>query len=323
MNKSKKINCKLCKSLFEKEKIVISDWFNSSKTHSYLLCSNCKSLEIENNINNQDYNDSAQNFAREKGSFLINLIKSTISYTHKINFNKIIKSSKKNRKNGKLLEIGCGRGNLLKLAEKEGWIVTGIEPQKNKFAEAKNNINGKIYNSTFENINFDQKFDIIVLWHVFEHLENLDSLFLNIKEILAEDGEIFISVPNIKSFQYRLFSRDWFHLCSPAHNYQFSKEGLFSFVKKFDMIGYKVNHFDIIVSMTGWFFSFQNLFIKPNNYFWHFIQKTTDLGNNNKIINFVKIVIFTPIFVLLTFIGSLIELLFGSRANLSIIVKNN
>jgi len=316
-------NCKLCGSLFSSDTIEIPDWFNSSKKCFYFICPNCKSLELKKDIENIDYEDSPQNFARKKDSKLVRVIKSTISYTHKINYNKIINASGKKKNKGQLLEIGCGRGHLLKLAEEEGWIVTGLEPQYSKYTEAKNNVNGEIYNSTLESVNFTYKYDVIILWHVFEHLENLGELLNKTKRILADDGVIIIGVPNISSLQYKIFSNNWFHLCAPAHNFQFSQKGILSLMNQSNMASYTAKHFDLIVSITGWFFSLQNLLIKPNNYYWHYLQKTATLEKNKKNINFVKFILTIPIIITFTVLGSLLDFLFGPRANLTIVVKHN
>ena len=63
----------------------------------------------------------------------------------------------------------------------------------------------------------DRKFDIVILWHVLEHLEHQEELLDVVTSHLDEDGMLIIAVPNFSSLQRRMFNKYWFHLDLPRH----------------------------------------------------------------------------------------------------------
>ena len=72
----------------------------------------------------------------------------------------------------------------------------------------------------------DRHFDIVILWHVLEHLEKHDELLDEITDHLAESGLLVIAVPNFSSLQQWIFSKYWFHLDLPRHLVHFDSDWL-------------------------------------------------------------------------------------------------
>lgn len=125
-----------------------------------------------------------------------------------------------------LLDIGCGTGDFLKKAKVNGWAVYGIEPNNNARtianAKADNRVAKTIRLSSFES----NYFDIITLWHVFEHLPDLNDQIKMIKKFLKSNGTLIVAVPNYKSFDARYYDKYWAAYDVPRHLWHFSKNSI-------------------------------------------------------------------------------------------------
>lgn len=103
-------------------------------------------------------------------------------------------------KGKKLLEIGTGAGQAINWFEESGFSVIGIEPDKKSVELINKRLKqGRVITGFAEEISLDEKFDIIWLSHVFEHLIRPDLFLEKCKENLNEDGIIFIEVPNCEN----------------------------------------------------------------------------------------------------------------------------
>ncbi len=114
-----------------------------------------------------------------------------------------------------VLDIGCGRGQLLAAFQAQGATVLGLERQEFPVHDLPGDTvrSGSISDPEYTN----QTFDIIILWHVFEHLEQQEQLLDVITDHLNLEGVLVIAVPNFASLQQRIFGKYWFHLDLPRH----------------------------------------------------------------------------------------------------------
>jgi 2-polyprenyl-3-methyl-5-hydroxy-6-metoxy-1,4-benzoquinol methylase len=129
---------------------------------------------------------------------------------------------------GALLDIGAGTGDFLVAAKKEGWKTTGIEPSLKAKTIAISK--GVDFVDNLTDLK-DQSFDIITMWHVLEHVPNLEEYLVALKRLLKPTGTILIAVPNFKSFDANYYGRFWAAYDVPRHIWHFSKvtiEKLFS-----------------------------------------------------------------------------------------------
>jgi 2-polyprenyl-3-methyl-5-hydroxy-6-metoxy-1,4-benzoquinol methylase len=124
---------------------------------------------------------------------------------------------------GKLLDIGAGTGDFLVVAKKDGWQTTGIEPN----AKAKSIAINKGVNFADNLSNLEShSFDVITMWHVLEHVPNLDEYILELKRLVKPTGTILIAVPNFKSFDANYYGRYWAAFDVPRHIWHFSKTAI-------------------------------------------------------------------------------------------------
>jgi 2-polyprenyl-3-methyl-5-hydroxy-6-metoxy-1,4-benzoquinol methylase len=114
-----------------------------------------------------------------------------------------------------VLDIGCGRGQLLTAFHAGGATVLGLERQEFPLHDLPGTTvrSGSLADPEYAGTTFD----IIILWHVLEHLELQAQLLDVITEHLNVDGLLIIAVPNFASLQQRLFGKYWFHLDLPRH----------------------------------------------------------------------------------------------------------
>ena len=127
---------------------------------------------------------------------------------------------------GNILDVGCGTGELLKYFREKGWKPTGIEPVDSAREFALENYKLNVYPENELNHFEDEKFDVITLWHVLEHVYNLNERLEQLKKILRPNGYLFIAVPNIESYDSIHYGKYWSALDVPRHLYHFSNKTL-------------------------------------------------------------------------------------------------
>ncbi|WP_100610491.1 class I SAM-dependent methyltransferase [Confluentibacter lentus] len=125
-----------------------------------------------------------------------------------------------------LLDVGCGTGDFLEVTKKNNWKVFGIEPN----IEARSIANKKTENTVFDVeqlYKFDaSSFDVITLWHVLEHLPNLEEQLLILKKLLRPNGVLIVAVPNHKSYDAQYYKEFWAAYDVPRHLWHFNKESI-------------------------------------------------------------------------------------------------
>ncbi|SHI86608.1 class I SAM-dependent methyltransferase [Flavobacterium haoranii] len=144
---------------------------------------------------------------------------------------------------GQLLDIGAGTGDFLVAAKNDGWQTLGIEPNKNAKTLAENK--GVNFADQLEVIS-DDSFDVITMWHVLEHVPNLEYQLKQLKRICKPGGIVIIAVPNYKSFDAQYYKEFWAAYDVPRHLWHFSKNGIQKLFaqKNFQLVKMKPMWFD-------------------------------------------------------------------------------
>lgn len=137
---------------------------------------------------------------------------------------KLINSFSSEEKN--LLDVGCGTGDFLQIAQQNNWTVSGIEPNDKAREIANTKTNNSVYNTEHLLEFSEHSFDIITLWHVLEHLPKLDEHISIIKSLLKEQGTLIIAVPNYKSFDAYYYKNFWAAFDVPRHLWHFSQDSI-------------------------------------------------------------------------------------------------
>lgn len=129
-----------------------------------------------------------------------------------------------NKKEGSILDFGCGTGDFLNTMQNSGWSITGVEPSSEARLKAEILTSIKINGSLDELVS--QKFDVITAWHVVEHVPDLIQTVQKLKRLLKEDGIIFIAVPNYQSPDGITYKEYWAGFDVPRHLWHFSKKSM-------------------------------------------------------------------------------------------------
>lgn len=127
---------------------------------------------------------------------------------------------------GKMLDIGCGVGDFLHTAEEHGWTCTGVEPSEDAKAIAKTKTKTNIINSEDMEKIPDATFDLITMWHVLEHVDDLKWQIEQLHRLTKTKGRIVIAVPNYKSYDAQYYKELWAAYDVPRHLSHFNKNVL-------------------------------------------------------------------------------------------------
>jgi len=126
-------------------------------------------------------------------------------------------------KQGRILDLGCGKGEFLSNFKMKGWVPFGVDVSEVACELAREKVGKNIYNCQLKECFFPSDyFDVIVLSHVLEHLLNPIDDLVEIRRILKLNGILMLSVPDIGSLQFRVSSQSWIHLDIPRHLYHYS-----------------------------------------------------------------------------------------------------
>jgi SAM-dependent methyltransferase len=132
----------------------------------------------------------------------------------------------------KVLDIGCSEGRLLSSFLEYGCDCYGIEHTSYPERRFLNRDRIQYFYGDLENLDLEERsFDIIILWHVLEHMDNPKAVIGRAHGLLAPDGILVLAVPNFSSVEARYFKGLWFHLDIPWHKFHFSEKSLNYLIK--------------------------------------------------------------------------------------------
>ena len=134
---------------------------------------------------------------------------------------------------GNVLDYGCGTGVFLTACKKDGWEVRGVEPNEGARQSASTDT-GEIIAADLQDIE-GEKYDVITLWHVLEHIHTLNETIDQLINCLQDDGTLIIAVPNADSHDAQLYKENWAAYDVPRHLYHFTQATMKRFLKKHRM----------------------------------------------------------------------------------------
>jgi SAM-dependent methyltransferase len=152
----------------------------------------------------------------------------------------------------RVLDVGCGRGTLLRDLADLGFEVHGVEVSEEATTGADERAQIRIAWTLAEADYPAASFDLVILWHVLEHLSAPLDTLREIHRTLRPGARLSLAVPNFSSLQARWASQAWFHLDPPRHLFHFSMPAL---LKALDDCGFEVvsvSHFSLRQNPFGW-----------------------------------------------------------------------
>jgi SAM-dependent methyltransferase len=136
-----------------------------------------------------------------------------------------------------MLEVGSGTGLFLEEAIRLGhWDVVGVEPSEHAASYSREALGVEIIQSPFAEAEFppscDASFDAVVFWNVFEHLYHPVADLRKARRLLKPGGWVVIGLPNVESWEQRIFGKYWVGWDQPRHLYLFPQKTLRHILEK-------------------------------------------------------------------------------------------
>lgn len=136
---------------------------------------------------------------------------------------------------GRLLEVGAGTGAFANAMTKKGWEVTALEPDAASRERALKNY--QLHIAPIDDLYTlnEHTYDVITLWHVLEHVHDLNDYLRTFYKLLRPKGRLIIAVPNYTSFDAQYYKKYWAAYDVPRHLYHFSPDAMEFLSKKYKM----------------------------------------------------------------------------------------
>jgi SAM-dependent methyltransferase len=134
--------------------------------------------------------------------------------------------------NGRILDFGCGSGEVLNVLKRLGWETYGIEIDT-EAAEYARSKGLRVFDQDIRSIHFpDEYFDVVRMRSVLEHCHRASPFLDEVFRVLKKTGSLILVIPNIKSLEFKIFKNRWFHLDIPRHLYHFTPSTITSLLEK-------------------------------------------------------------------------------------------
>lgn len=222
-------HCPVCKSEDFEYVFDVKDYTVSQESFRICHCNNC-TLRFTNPIPKQE--SIGKYYQSEEYISHSNTSKGLINRVYKIVRNRtlqekrnlIMQSTQVER--GRILDIGCGTGEFLSTLKKKSWNVTGIEPDEGARQMAINNFGISVFPAEELMGLAEEKYDALTMWHVLEHVHELDAYIEKIRKLIKPDGLVVIAVPNYNSHDAEVYEKVWAAYDVPRHLYHFTKQSM-------------------------------------------------------------------------------------------------
>lgn len=219
--------CPWCDSEKTQMHLWVKDYFLTGEAFEIHECLKCGLLFTEprpdsNHIGKYYQSEEYYSHQENKSGFIPKIYESV----KKVNLKHKRKLATKGMKVGTMLEIGCGVGDFLHEMEQRGWNCTGIEPSKEAKAIAQNRVKANILNPEDLATLKDESFDLITMWHVLEHVDNLKDEVRHLQRLLKKGGRLVLALPNFKSTDAEYYREYWAAYDVPRHLNHFCRESI-------------------------------------------------------------------------------------------------
>jgi 2-polyprenyl-3-methyl-5-hydroxy-6-metoxy-1,4-benzoquinol methylase len=141
---------------------------------------------------------------------------SSISKITRSRYEDILKKLEKFKNKGRLLEIGCGRGEFLEVAREKGWEVNGTE-FSSRALEILSEKNIPAHAGDISQMDTAELFDVIVCIEVIEHVSDPLNNIRIMNQLLHKGGALYLSTPNVRSISAAFLKENWRVFAFPEH----------------------------------------------------------------------------------------------------------
>lgn len=124
-----------------------------------------------------------------------------------------------------------------------------------------------IIEGDFLNLPKTGKYDVIIMRMVLEHMRSPSAVFRHLNEIIKPGGIIYITIPNFKGMEMKIFKKYCYALQVPCHLYHYTLDSLKKYLRRFNMkiakIAYHSFDRDFVASAYYMFKSGENTWLYP------------------------------------------------------------
>ena len=233
--------CPVCSSNHIQKLLDIQDYTVSQEIFEVWHCSKC-TFRFTQNIPTADnigpYYQSANYISHSdtQDGFIHRCYHMVRNYTLQLK-RKLIQETT-GKQIGDLLDVGAGTVAFSKVMKNAGWAVTGLEPDETARKNALEINELQLLSPDNLYKISPESFDAITMWHVLEHVHDLQGYLEKYHSILRKNGRLIIAVPNYTSYDASVYQQYWAAYDVPRHLYHFSPESMSMLA---DKKGFKIN----------------------------------------------------------------------------------
>lgn len=224
-------NCPVCKADQFQLVFTTQDFLVSKEAFSILECESCGFRftqdvpSVENIAPYYDHVGYVEHSDNQEG-----LVNTLYHWGRQLMLRQKSKLIRRSAKGTRLLDVGSASGYFLNHMKGEGYEVSGVEisPKARELCKSIFNIDTfppEWMSST------DRSFDVITLWHVFEHVYTYDEYFRSFGAMLESEGRLIIAMPNFKSLDAKYYGRFWNAYDVPRHIWHFDHDSFSRFAQ--------------------------------------------------------------------------------------------
>ena len=226
------VPCNLCNSTAATPMYQLSDLLleRSEVETTLVQCQIC-GLIYQNPRPTQD--EMAQHYPPEYDSYISSgqneqKISWLLQKAYQFGINKRVRIVTRHKMRGRLLDVGCATGTFLSgMQQQPNWELFGVEINEFAARIAHEQFGLNVFVGTLEEAYFPATyFDAVALWDVFEHLHDPAGSLNEIHRVLKQEGILILRVPNVNSWDAKIFGTTWAGLDAPRHFYVFGQDTL-------------------------------------------------------------------------------------------------
>ncbi len=218
--------CPICANQNFKNELICKDHLVSGESFAISSCLRC-GLKLTNPRPNQEsiakYYESDKYYSHNSDhTITAKLYSLAQTYTLWYKARLVTKLQPANKT---LLDYGCGTGQFLQHMQQKGWATTGFETSELALQKATSK-SLEVLSSLDTIKETDRKFDVITLWHVLEHIHDLNPTIKKLRKLLTKGGHIVVAVPNPESWDANKYKESWAAYDVPRHLYHFGEDNI-------------------------------------------------------------------------------------------------
>lgn len=223
--------CPICSHGVFRTKLNAIDHFYSKETFKISECNQCgfrcTNPRPENKLLSTYYNSEeyVSHSGSKKGFF-----NRTYHFVQTLNFRIKFNALPKDVPHGTWADYGAGNGGFVGYIQKRGIDITGFEPEKTARLNASDS--GIELQPTEAFSKSEQKYACITMWHVMEHIPNINEILESLEAHLLPGGILAIAVPNYESFDAKWYEKYWAAYDVPRHLWHFSQKHMINICSK-------------------------------------------------------------------------------------------